>query len=236
MNRSFNVHNGFQAVGYGRRYLDDLFKTRCGSDLLQLGLYPNAKEWTESCAAWHAAWTMLKWDLGDKNTLVVVPGDGCSPRTAAMFSYRSAWTTMSIDPRLRDKWCGMNRVGVHATTVEAFLSTIYQCRLHLKPYRKVLVAAVHSHAPLGEAVKLALLCGPKRLAVIAIPCCVPQKLHVPPDIRYIDRNIWSPENEVLIWKNVSKDIPIQGDARNEETPETVLRQAQSEPWEPAAVD
>ena len=37
-----------------RRYLDLLFRLKCAPDLLALGLFPNAKEWTESCAM-HAA-------------------------------------------------------------------------------------------------------------------------------------------------------------------------------------
>jgi hypothetical protein len=205
MNKSFNVHDGFQAVGYGRKYLDDLFKTRCGPDLLQRGLFPNAKEWTESCGAWHAVWKMLGWNPGDMDTLVLVPGDGCSPRTAAMFTYRSAWRAISIDPRLRDKWHGMRRITLNQDTVENVLQRALESGRVPSGHgliRRVLVAAVHSHAPLDKAVRLARLFYPKKLAVVAIPCCVHQKLHVPPDIRYIDRNIWSPENEVLIWRNV----------------------------------
>jgi hypothetical protein len=132
-----------------------------------------------------------------------------------MFTHRSAWRAISIDPRLRDKWHGMRRIQLYQDTVEDVLD-IFMSTCSAPPERssfdRVLVVAVHSHAPLDKALHLARLYCPKRLAVIAIPCCVQQKLHVPPDIRYIDRNIWSPENEVLIWRNLtySNDTQTQG--------------------------
>jgi hypothetical protein len=109
----------------------------------------------------------------------------------------------------------MRRITLNPDTVENVLQRVLDSGRVPSGHgliRRVLVVAVHSHAPLDKAVRLARLFDPKKLAVVAIPCCVQQKLHVPPDLRYIDRNIWSPENEVLIWQNLtySNDTQTQG--------------------------
>lgn len=68
-----------------------------------------------------------------------------------------------------------------------------------------MIVAVHSHARLPDAVRVAVTNPGTQVAVVAIPCCVPQVLHgVPPDVGYDDPDIMSPERRVLVWRDVSE--------------------------------
>ncbi len=49
-----------------QRYIEEFFKlNKSASDMLQLNVFPNAKEVTESYAAFNAVRTKLKYDLSD---------------------------------------------------------------------------------------------------------------------------------------------------------------------------
>ena len=68
------------------RYINELVGCSCSPDLLALKIFPNAKELTESAAAYNAVRHRLKqYDLKDPTVSVVCVGDGCTPRTASMF-------------------------------------------------------------------------------------------------------------------------------------------------------
>jgi hypothetical protein len=173
------------------RYINEIMGCKCFPDLLELGIYPNAKEITESLAAYSAARKYGKklFPFEDRKTSMISVGDGASPRTAAMFAFRSAWQCYSIDPNLKHKanWKRIKRLVVMPNKIED-LAGGHFCKLVL--------AAVHSHAPLDVACEK--FTADKRM-VVAIPCCVPQVRERPPDIEYIDKGIWSPENKVQIW-------------------------------------
>lgn len=173
------------------RYIDEIMGCRCFPDLLELGIYPNAKEITESMAAYSAARKYGKkyFDLKDPDVHMVAVADGASPRTAALFAFRSAWQCCSIDPNLRRKmrWNGIYRLDLFNEKIED---------VEDQHTGKLVIAAVHSHAPLNVACEK--LTADKRM-VIAIPCCVKQTRERPPDIEYVDKGIWSPENKVQIW-------------------------------------
>src|SRR5579872_7431860 len=47
------------------RYLNEFTKLKCAPDLLAWGLFPNAKEITESLGAYNAIRKHIRWDLGD---------------------------------------------------------------------------------------------------------------------------------------------------------------------------
>lgn len=176
------------------RYLDAFVTATCGPDLLALGLFPNAKEITESWAAFAAVRRYLGGDypFDDPNLTVVCVGDGTTPRTAAMFAFRTAWRCYSVDPLLRadPRWGRIQRLTVLPIRIEA---------MRVVPPAAALLVAVHSHADLTAA-RAAIQA--ERVAVIALPCCVPQivGLGVPPDVVYEDWGIWSPERTVKIWR------------------------------------
>lgn len=173
------------------RYVGDFFACKCAPDLLKAGIYPNVKEITESAAAHYAARNHLPVSLRDKNISVVCVGDGRTPRTAAMFALRSAWTAFSVDPNLK--------------LINYDIKRLYQLKykIEIMPLLiendTIVIVAVHSHAPLEAA--LDRVKG-KTVHVIAIPCCVPQKLFREPDEIYCDPAIWSKKNKVLIWRDV----------------------------------
>jgi len=155
--------------------------------MLALKLFPNAKELTESVAAYNAVRKTRLFQLNDPSVTLISVGDGCTPRTAAMFAFRSAWRCWSVDPRLRSDWSAVQRLHVKPQRVE-------DCEpMHTD---KLVIVAVHSHAPLDVACQKFTA---EQRVVIAIPCCVPQERERPPDFEYVDKGIWSPQNKVMVW-------------------------------------
>ena len=184
-----------------RRYMDEFIRLKCAGDLLNLKVFPDAKEITESMAAYRAAIKCLFDDFnpGDPTVACYVIGDGCTPRTAALLVFRTAWTCASIDPRLRPKlvYEGIERLLVIPLTIEDTATCFYPEKY--PPPKKALIIAVHSHADLKKAVSLI---NSKHKAVIAIPCCVPQELDIPPTYEFDDWGIWSPERTVKVWPRI----------------------------------
>lgn len=168
------------------RYLDELFRLKSAPELMPL--FPNAKEWTESSAAFHAARGLAH--LGDPDVVVICVGDGATPRTAAMFALRSRWTCVSVDPRLRPKEYGFRRLELFRGRVE---------EMNFFSAGTMIIAGVHSHARLENC--LEHIHGETR-HVIAIPCCVPQETGRDPDEEYTDWGIHSPKRLVRIWRNI----------------------------------
>lgn len=171
------------------RYLDQYVKLHCGPDLARAEVFPNAKEITESFAAFQAS-RLLGLPFKSPRVTVLAVGDGARPRTAATFALRSAWTSVSVDPSLRvdGEWRFIKRLTVEPRPVETY---------RLDTDDPAIVVAVHSHADLKASV--ACVHGAGRVAVIAIPCCVPLTLDRPPDLAYTDWGIWSPERTVKVW-------------------------------------
>jgi hypothetical protein len=90
------------------RYLTELLKLRCGSELVRLRVFPDAKELTESFAANNAARTYLcspgrvaeALDAKDPGVACLVVGDGNTPRTAALFAFLTKWHCIAVDPQM----------------------------------------------------------------------------------------------------------------------------------------
>jgi hypothetical protein len=182
------------------RYLDEFFRLRCASDMLRWQLFPNAKELTESFSAYDAVRSVLDdFRLNDPGVTMVAVGDGSTPRTAATFALRTAWRCISVDPRLKchwssraaHRWSEIRRLELQRTTIE---------RAELCLEGPTVIVAVHSHAKLTAAV--AACSGASSLAVVAIPCCVPQELQVPPCADYPDPGNLSPQRTVRVWRKV----------------------------------
>ena len=175
---------------YQFRYINEMMGCSCFPDLLSMKIFPDGKEITESCGAYsffrdrqHELFL-----LSDSDVTCIVVGDGCTPRTGAMFAFRTKWHCHSIDPEM--KWKNNSRVDrltCYTKKVEDF------GELH---FEKLALIHVHSHARLEESV--ARFTANKRV-VLSIPCCVAQERERPPDIEYKDRGIWSPENLLKVW-------------------------------------
>jgi len=177
------------------RYLNELTRITCGADLLQTKFFPNAKEITESFGAYNAVRKHLQNDYSftDKTVTCYVIGDGCKPRTGAVFAFRTAWKVLSIDPK-----CSLPD-GEHPQidrlwTIKARIEDL-QFKHH--PQSKVLVVCVHSHALLSNV--LGAICMDD-FTIVNIPCCVPSDLTEEPNIIYQDWGITSPERTVEIYK------------------------------------
>lgn len=175
------------------RLVNDLFGSRCFRDLLDTGIYPDMKEMTESAAViWALKHRVKDFSLSDPQVTAFCVGDGATPRTGAMLAFRSKWFVFSIDPLLPKSgvWPGVNRLAMLSKPVEEVTPITSS---------KVVIVAVHSHAPLQASVDR-FLSSTQRI-VIAIPCCVPQTIeNIRPDVEYRDDGIWSPQNKVKIWR------------------------------------
>jgi len=83
-------------------YLDRFLKMDCGPTLLEMGLFPNAKEITESMACLEAMDKSLGLVFSQTDTVCLVVGDGMTPRTAALTAVRTKWRrVVSVDPALQ---------------------------------------------------------------------------------------------------------------------------------------
>jgi len=186
-----NLLNSFDSGQ--RRYLDAFIKNyKSASDLLTLGIYPNAKEITESYAALNAA-KKLNLNRSDEDITIVCVGDGRSPRTAALFAFNSRWNCISIDPNLNT-----NKIHLWEKSIQRLYCVPSQVEEIDLYFNTVIICCVHSHAPMKETLKH--IKGKKR-SMIAIPCCIPYN-YIYPTMEYRDSGIWSEKNLVKIWRKI----------------------------------
>lgn len=191
-----------------KKHVADFFRLKCAPDLLALKVFPNVKEITASMGAFRAMDWLLKeacgLDLGNPNIALVSVGDGATPRTAALFAFRTGWMCWSIDPHARQNvaWdMKMRRLLVIGKRVEdlgRFDLAVEMERLGLR-CEQVVIVLVHSHARMGDV--LAHVVAPRR-HVISIPCCVPHEIPNRFYFGYADKDVWSPKNTVKVWRDV----------------------------------
>lgn len=175
------------------RYLTKFLTGKHFSLLHASRIFPNPKEITESFGAFQAVHRHCGFDENDPDVLCICVGDGRSPRTASTFAVQTEWRCHSVDPLATGgdkKFKALGNLWTHKLHIE---------RMPIMKADKVVIVAVHSHAKLKNAVAQV---NAKELCVMAMPCCVPQQLDIEPDIRYRDGSVWSPCNEVLLWRRV----------------------------------
>jgi hypothetical protein len=191
------INKTIWAFNHGQyRYMNDFIKlNKSGSDMLHLGLFPDAKEITESYGVLNAVQTKLKqYDLNDPEVTLVSVGDGTTPRTAALFAFRTKWQCISIDPILKqDK---MRYWEENIQRLKCIPNKVEDVSINED---KVIIVAVHSHANLRSI--LDHVKGKVR-SLVAIPCCVPYIHESIKPIAYTDSGIWSPRNNVKIWRTI----------------------------------
>lgn len=181
------------------RYMDEFLGLHCANDLLRLGVFPNAKEITESFSCFRAAVNCFGGmpSCGRDDVTAVVVGDGVSPRTAILFALRTKWRAVSIDPLLRAKWQGLNPAGIDR------LEGIAKHVQHTGKRRfrgDLVIVFPHSHAPTSEALDRFTCTGERH--VVWLPCCVPPNVpsRPTPDHSYEDFGVWSPQRTVMVWR------------------------------------
>lgn len=170
------------------RYIDQFIKSK--NSIKLLGIFPNAKEITESITAYNALKKYFHYQnrvsFKDKNIICLCPGDGSTPRTGSLIATHTAWTVYSIDPKLKIKNYSIRRLHLINSRIEDFLFP------DLNDF-KYIVVSVHSHA------KLTFFKNFKLVGIVSIPCCVPDNLGEP-TFSYIDENCFSKANKVNIYQ------------------------------------
>jgi hypothetical protein len=181
-------------------YITEFIRLECAPDLMSHHLYPNAKEITESMGAFNAWRSELSGQYKPDNAdvLCFVIGDGNTPRTAALFAYRTKWTVFSIDPILKSEEWDIKRLVCRSETIESLIKKERDGMIWCGT-RPVLIVCVHSHAPMEICVTGIATSANK--AMIAIPCCVPYD-YIKADKEYVDHRIISNKNLVKIWRNL----------------------------------
>ncbi|EQC25575.1 hypothetical protein SDRG_16545 [Saprolegnia diclina VS20] len=184
------------------RYMNEFVgKLQCAPNLLQMGIFPDAKEVTESMGLFNATRRFLDIDEGNPaEDGIVVVGDGSTPRTAVMFAYRTkGWTCYSVDPEMRLStpdapvpWEGIQQV----VPIRAKIEDI---RIKL---RRAIVLLVHAHVTLDQA--LSSIEAESIVGVVTLPCCnwygqQEVLFQRPPDIVFDDFSILSDHRELRLW-------------------------------------
>lgn len=186
------------------RYVDRFIRSNSALDILQLGVFPDAKEITESFAAVNAVERKLglsKALMKRLNPYILVVGDGVTPRTGVLMAFHTPYEVISIDPAMRSNhYPSVQRLDVHRVSLGDFTYDFD---------RPVIIVAVHSHVPASELLDFHAKVGDKLMVVIENPCCTPGAFPAafgPPDYEYTDWGIHSPKREMRIWKIPAKRI------------------------------
>lgn len=173
------------------KYIEHFLATNCAAELLNLKLFPNMKEITESWGCFEATHKLespFNWDNPEVTCVVV--GDGHRPRTGAMFAFRTKWSVISIDPEFHPKTYNVDRLSLIKRHVQ-------NCSLDLGGRPTILVLP-HSHANwenITEGIK-----DWGDLAIISLPCCVKFNIPFTPMHQYDDMAILSPMRQVSIFQ------------------------------------
>lgn len=178
-------------------YINEFLRLKCAPELIEWKIYPNVKEITESMGCYHAVLENIVdkglAKLNDPTINLISVGDGCTPRTAALFAMRSAWQCWSIDPNMNDKsYNQIKRLYIEKRKIEDGVMNFPGIAI---------IVCVHSHAKMGDI--LNHINAPV-MHLVTIPCCVPHELDNVQYIGYSDRRIKSEKREVKIWLNVKR--------------------------------
>lgn len=187
------------------QYTDELLGLKSAAQMLELRLFPSAKELTESFACFNAAREHLSsvFRPDDPSVLAVVVGDGLTPRTAALFCFRTKWRCVSIDPLMREDQPWSTRIerltAVRAKLQDAAAGESYAAE-------RVLLILPHAHIGLDECMKY--VDWQDALGAIVMPCCnwyMSAQRCGPPFHEADDFGIISPHRLMRVWKWLRSD-------------------------------
>jgi hypothetical protein len=218
------------------RFVDEFLALGCVTDLLLAGLYPNGKEMAESMAAFSAVrdFMLFRKDapdgaprkfsengplhLNDPTVTLVAVGDGCTPRTAGLFAFRTSWRCVSVDPALRTApdrpWAGIARL-------EECPDKVQDVRIDIAgTSSRVVVVAWHAHVSIRQALACLSFDGVpwdvtdvemsrqlrSRVALVTCACCQyePRQRVMPDmstcDVEYEDEGVNSMKRTIRVWR------------------------------------
>lgn len=155
----------------------------------------------------------------DRNVLLLAVGDGCTPRTAMLFAFRSLWRCVSIDPAMRTsgKW---NEVSSLQTITQKVQHVTVPVSSTADQYERVVVIMWHCHTSISDALGCLEFDGVKwdvrdkehshelrkRVALVTCACCNYDPVQrtmpdgSPPDAEYEDIAIPGLMRTVRVWK------------------------------------
>lgn len=208
--------------GRDLRHVDEFLMSGAAQHLLSLGLFPDAKEISESMAAFLAVRQHMPglWDLQDPSILCACIADGHTPRTGAVMHALTGWQVLSCDPAMRPAVA--KEMSFRMPRLSALRGVAAELPEH--EVERLVVVAVHAHnfvnRPPPGAIAQGLMPRPNILAetlgrlrakevlIVALPCChrlwLPDREHV---AEYHDPGIWSHHNRIKIWSFTNEGKP-----------------------------
>lgn len=194
------------------RYLDWFLSLRCAGDLLNMRVFPNTKEITETMGIFNfVATTGLRYD--NRDVLAIVVGDGCTPRTGMFLAFNTGWTVYSIDPGLKDEFVAKCKDVKRLFTIKDKIENVNITNIMAGSGRdNVIVMLPHAHVAADKVMKLFTnnewLTG-RHLFCITMECCVDLTIPNRQGIIYKDTGIWSPKNVMTMY-----DYGVIGEKNN----------------------
>lgn len=142
--------------------------------------------------------------LNINTSVVIVVGDGASPRTGAIFAYYTKAEVTSIDPVFNiGHWCEhvakQTVMGFPPQRLSIFDKRIEDLKSLDCKNRQVIVVWPHSHACMNNC----KVHNYTKRVDIAMPCCVkiPSNWLFRPHIVYEDKWVLSPHKTIHIWND-----------------------------------
>ena len=180
--------------------LDWVMTSKSGLDLLSLGIYPNVKEISEASSITRFLHKQYRSWTKYSDVLVVVVGDGASPRVGAMLAFRTNWNVVSIDPLLRDdsKWNGIKKLYLISKRYEDVNTQDIEAPLH----NFTLYVFPHAHVEINEALRVLQPVFGIAAGVVAMPCCQKQDVvdDIYPTLVVEDFGCLSPRRTIKLWR------------------------------------
>lgn len=157
------------------RLLDEFLRLKCAPDILATGVFPNAKELSESMGAFESLRRALfgidRDDLlRDSDIVLYDVGAGRKPRSAVLAAFRSRWSCVAIDPVIDPQAQNIRKI----RRVEVFSGKVEDYQVKPEDAGKfAIVFSVHNHATLSATMEALQLDKRPGYGMISIPCCVP---------------------------------------------------------------
>lgn len=186
--------------GVSSRYFTEFIQLSCAVDLLECKLFPDAKELSESFGAFNAWRTHLsgEFDANDESITLLSVGDGCTPRTAGLFAFRTRWHCIAVDPEMGKSKDSKTTYDI--ARLQHHRAKIEEMKISTK---RVVVVCVHAHVPLATTLA-SISSDDGTAACIAMPCCnFYSSIDAPGDkLEYSDPGILSPHRTVRVWRRL----------------------------------
>jgi hypothetical protein len=216
-------HSESSSTHYHLEYLDQFLQLKCAPDLITMGLFPNAKEITETFAIWTALRRYIfprlstsTPSINNRQNTIIVVGDGMTPRTAALCAYltKGLWQCYSIDPMLQyDTYADMTFINRRSITTADHcqqwknIKGLRMARAKIQTVsiqcRQAIVVMMHAHVTIEDAIA-AVDASEGIVGIVTCPCCQwapfqQECLGQAPHQQYTDLRLLSVKNQMNVW-------------------------------------